>query len=76
MQIETLWLDVRYHNKLQLGNNFHPRKFSDLVLDLNYFTVSHPNPTHLPKYEFLCPNNQFYQRIWYVEYYSVHACLV
>jgi len=54
----------------------------DLVVDLNYFSFSYPNanpnpnPTHLPKHEFLSPNNQFYQRIWYVEYYSVHAYMV
>jgi len=52
----------------------------DLVVDLNYFTFSHsnpnPNPTHLYKYEFLRPKNQFHQRIWYVEYYSVHAYMV
>jgi len=35
-----------------------------------------PNPTHLPKHEFLSPNNQFYQHTWYVEYYSVYACVV
>jgi len=53
---------------------------TDLVVDLNYFPFSHPNPnpnpTHLPKHEFTSPNNQFYQHIWYVEYYSVHAYMV
>jgi len=48
----------------------------DLVLDLNYFSFPHPNPnpnpTHLLKHESPSPNNQFSQRIWYVEYYSVH----
>jgi len=48
----------------------------DAVLDLNYFSFSHPNPnpntTHLPKHESLSPNHQFSQRIWYVWYYSVH----
>ena len=34
------------------------------------------NPTHLPKHEFLSTKNQFYLRIWYVEYYSVHAYTV
>ena len=58
------------------GNNFNPWKFSDLVVDLNYFSFSHPNPIHLPKHEFLNPNNQFYQRIWYVEDYSVQAYVV
>jgi len=48
----------------------------DLVLKLNYFSFSHPNPTYLPKYKFVSPNNQFYQRIWYVEYYSVHAYML
>jgi len=47
------------------------------VVDLNYFSFSRPNPnpnaTHSPKHEFLSPNHQFYQRIWYVQYYSVHA---
>jgi len=46
-----------------------------LVLDLNYFSFSHPNPnhnlTHLTEHESLNPNHQFAQRIWYVEYYSV-----
>jgi len=68
------------HNKLWHENKFHHWKFSDLVLDLNYFSFSHHNPcrnqTYLPKHEFLIPNNQFYQRIWYVEYYSVHAYMV
>ena len=68
------------HNKLQHGNNFHHLKFSDLVPNLNYFSFSHPNPnpepTCLPKHEFLSPNDQFYQRILYVEYYSVHAYMV
>jgi len=51
-----------------------------LVVDLNYFSFSHPNPnpnpTHLPKHKFLNPNNQFYQRIRYVEDYSVDAYMV
>ena len=68
------------HNKVLHGNNFNHGKFSDLVIDLKYFTFSYrnrnPNPKHLPKHEFLSPNNQFYQRIWYVEYYSVYACVV
>jgi len=45
----------------------------DLIVELNYFSFSHPNPTHLPKHEFLRPNNQFYQRIGHEEYQSVHA---
>jgi len=53
-------------------NNVCNCKFSDLIRDLNYFSFSHPNPnpnpTYLPKHEFLSPNNQFYQRIWYVEF--------
>ena len=64
------------HNELLQGNKFHHSKFSDLVLDLNYFSFSHPNPTYLPKHVFLSPNNKFYQRIWYVEYYSVHAYMI
>jgi len=48
----------------------------DLVVDLNYFSFFYPNPTHLPKHEFPSPNNQFDQRIWYVECYSVHAYMV
>jgi len=55
-------------------------KFSDFVLDLNYFSFSQPNPnpntTYLPKHEFLSSNNQVYQRIWYGEYYSVHVYMV
>jgi len=35
-------------------------KFSDLVVDINYFSFSQTNPnpnlTHLPKHEFLSPN--------------------
>jgi len=27
-------------------------KFSYLVVDLNYFSFSHPNATHLPNHEF------------------------
>jgi len=45
----------------------------DLVLDLNYLSISKPNPTHLPKHQTLGPNDQFSRRIWNVEYYSVHA---
>jgi len=52
----------------------------DLDVDLNHFPSSHlnpnANPTHLPKHEFLIPYNQFYQCIWNVEYYSVHAYMV
>jgi len=55
-------------NKLQYGKNW---KILDLVLDLNYFCFS--NPTHSPKHQTLSPNNQFSRRIWYAEYYSVHA---
>jgi len=68
------------HNKLQHGNNFNHWKFSDLVLDLNNFSFSHPNPhpntTYLPKHEFPSPNNQVCQRILYAEYYSVLAYMV
>ena len=65
------------HSKLQHGNKFYHWKFLGLALDLSYFSFYHPNPnpnpTYLPKYEFVSPNNQFFQRNWYVEYYSVHA---
>jgi len=68
------------HSKLSHVNNFYHGKSSDLVRDLNYFSFSHPNPnpnpTYLPKHEFLSPNNEFYQRIWCVEYYSVHAYMM
>jgi len=47
-----------------------------LLVDLNHFCFSHPNQTYLPEHEFLSPNNRFYQRIWYVEYHSVHAYMV
>ena len=64
-------------NKLQYGNICNHWKILDLFLDLNYFYFSNPNinpnPTHLPKRQTLRPNHQFSQRIWYVEYYSVHA---
>jgi len=46
------------------------------MIDHNHFSFSHPNPTHLSKHEFSRPNNQFYQRIWHVEYYSVHGYMV
>jgi len=50
----------------------------DLVVDLNYFSFSRPNPypTGLPKHKFPTPNDQFYRRILYVEYYSVHSYMV
>ena len=41
------------HDKLQVviviqyGNNYNHLKRLDLVLYLNYFTSSNPNPTHL-----------------------------
>jgi len=37
----------------------------DLVLDLNYFYFSkpNPNPKHLPKHQTLSPNHTFSQRI-------------
>ena len=71
-QIETFRLDVRYPQEAMAREEVHHWKFSDFVLDLNYFSFTHPNPTYLPNYEFISPNNQFYQRIWYVEYYSMH----
>ena len=46
------------HNKLQYGYKFNHWKFSDLVLDLSYFSFSQPipNPTYLPKHEFHSTN--------------------
>jgi len=65
------------HNKLQNGNNYNHWKILELVLDLNYFSffnpVTNPNPTHLARHQTLSLNHQFSQRIWYVEYYFVHA---
>jgi len=61
------------YNKLQYGNSQQHWKILDLISDLNYFYYSNLNPTHLPQHQTLSPNNQFSQRIWYVEYYSVHA---
>ena len=41
------------NSKEQNGNNYNHWKILDLVLDLNYFSFSHPNqypnPTHLSK---------------------------
>ena len=51
------------HNKLQQGNNFNQWKFSHFDFSLNYSSFSNPTPTHLPKHDFLSPNNQFYKRI-------------
>jgi len=52
------------HNKLQYGNNCNHRKRLDLVLDLNYFSFSYPNPnlkpTHLPKHQTLSLNHPFF----------------
>jgi len=46
------------------------------MLDLNYFSFSNSNPnpnqTHL-KTKLQALSHQFSQRIWYAEYYSVHA---
>jgi len=46
-------------------------------LDFNYFSFSNcninPNPSHLPKHQTLSPNQQFSQRILYVECCSAHA---
>jgi len=61
------------HNKLQCGNKYNHWKILDLVLDLNYFSFSNPKLTHVPKHQTLSPNHHFSQRIWYVEYCSVHA---
>jgi len=65
------------NNKLLRGNNFIHWKTLDLVLDLNYFSLSNPdpnpNPTHLPKHQVLSPKHQFSQGIWYVEYFFAHV---
>jgi len=65
------------HNKFLYGTNYDHWKMLDFILGLNYFSFSNrnpnPNPTHLPKHQTLSPIHQFSQRIWYVEYYSVHA---
>jgi len=52
------------HNKLtQYGNNYNHWKMLGLALDLNYFSFSNPNPTHLPKHQTPSSNHQFSQRI-------------
>jgi len=67
-------------NRLYHGNNMNHWKFSDFVIDHNYFYFfqpnPNPNPTHLTKQDFPSPNDQFYQRIWYVEHYSGHGHVV
>jgi len=62
------------HSKVQDGNNYKHWKILDLVLDLNYFSISNPNlnPKHLPKHITLSLNYQFCLHVWYVEYYYVH----
>jgi len=66
------------HNKLQYGNNYNHWKILDLVLDLNYFSCSNPNPnpTHLSKHPTLSPNHQLSQRILYVGHSSVRVHVV
>jgi len=61
---------------IKVNPDFNHGKFSDLLVDLKYFSFSYPNSTHLAKHEFVSPNNQFYQRMWHEEYYSVHAYMV
>jgi len=56
-------------NKLWYGNNYYHWKILNLFSNSN----PNPNPTHLPKHQTLSTNHQFSQRIWYVEYFSVHA---
>jgi len=60
---------------LQFENNYNHWKILDLILDLNCFSFSNPNPKHLPKHQ-LSPNHQFSQRTWYVEYNSMHVHMV
>jgi len=63
------------HNKIQNSSKYNHWKILDLVLDLISFSNPNPNPnpTHLNKHQTLSPNRQFYQRISYVEDYSVHT---
>ena len=66
-------------NKLKYGNNLHHWTFFGLgrwlLLFLFFSPKPNSSPTHLPKHESLRSNNKFCQRIWYVECYSVHACM-
>ena len=61
---------------LRFENNYNHWKISDLVLDLNYFYFSNPNPKHLPEPQTLSTNHQFFKPIWYVEYYSMQVHMV
>jgi len=75
--IKTFWLDVRHPKQTAVRDWLKHWQVSDFAFDLNYFSFSqpnpNPNPTHSPKHESLSPNHQFSQRIWYIEYYSVHV---
>jgi len=62
------------HNKLLYGNNFNHWNFSDWVVDINYFSLSNPNPSHLPKHESLSRNHDFLSVFDIVEYYSRWSC--
>jgi len=65
---QTLQHMVSHESLLNKHLGHRPKKFGN--------HCPHRNPTHLPKHEFLNRYNQFYQRIWYFEYYSVHVYMV
>jgi len=60
------------------GKTLTIEKFRSLLLTSIFFSHPNPNPnpTHLPKLEFLSLHNEIYQRIFYVEYQSVHSYMV
>ena len=53
-----LFGEMSSSHKLQHGNNYNYWKILDLVLDLNYFSFSKPNPAHLLKHQTLSPNHR------------------
>ena len=65
---QTLQHMVSHESLLNKHLGHRPKKFGN--------HCPNRNPTHLPKHEFLNRYNQFYQRIWYFEYYSVHVYMV
>ena len=73
---------VRFHGKDRCQAKFLTYyclsviwKTMDLVLDLTLFLFLTLTQT-LTQQNYLNPNNQFYQRVSHVEYYSVHAHMV
>jgi len=70
---KTLWLTWDTNNKLQHGNKYKHWTILNLVLGLNCFSFSNPNPkpTHQPKHQTQSPKIQFSQRILHVKHYSV-----